>query len=340
MSPWTGPSAVLASRIRAFVDGSLAGAPPEPFERLALDIHRWQARESPVIAALVEGEVTEWWDIPAVPVALFRDLPVGTVPQGEEGAVFRTSGTTGGRGAHRMRSTALYDHNALAWADRCVPDLPGETVALLSDPAAAPDSSLSHMVLRQTERAGGHASWHLVDGVLQRDSLDRRIRAAGGPVYLATTAFAVAEWLEQEVPTLPEGSVCMVTGGFKGRASSFDDTTLYASITRALRPARLVTEYGMTELSSQLWGTPGEPYRPPPWLRAVAVDPTSGRRLPTGARGQLRFYDLCNLDATIGVETLDEGVVLPDGSVRLAGRLADAPPRGCSLTVEEAWARR
>ena len=40
----------------------------------------------------------------------------------------------------------------------------------------------------------------------------------------------------------------------------------------------------------------------------------------------------------VGIETLDRGIVHEDGSVSLQGRLEGAPARGCSLTVEEAWA--
>lgn len=331
----TGLHGELARRIHAFIDGSLAGSPPESFEALALDVHRWQAAHDAVVAALVEGPVETVEQIPAVPVSLFRDLSVGTVRPGQEGALFRTSGTTSGeRGTHRLLDTALYDHGALAWAQRCVPDAPREVVALLADPADTPDSSLSHMVA-----LFGTCSWHLRDGVLDREGLDARVRGAVGPVYVASTAFAMAEWLDHEVPPLPDDSVVMVTGGFKGREVKLDDAGLYREIERRLGPARLVTEYGMTELSSQLWGCPGEPFAPPPWLRVVAVDPTSGERVPPGTPGQLRFYDLCNLDSTVGIETLDLGIVDEQGAVALLGRLTDAPARGCSLTVEEAWSR-
>ena len=102
----------------------------------------------------------------------------------------------------------------------------------------------------------------------------------------------------------------------------------------------LVTEYGMTELSSQLWGTPDKPYRPPPWLRVVAVDPASATPLPPGTSGQLRFVDLCNLDGTLAIETMDAGTVQADGRVLLHGRLEGAVARGCSLTVEDVWAAR
>jgi hypothetical protein len=141
---------------------------------------------------------------------------------------------------------------------------------------------------------------------------------------------------------LGEGSRAMLTGGFKGRSRVVPESELRRGIARlfGLGPHAVVGEYGMTELSSQLWARPGEPYAPPPWLRVRAVDPVTGALLPPGALGQLRFWDLANLDGTLAIETMDQGIVDEGGRVHLHGRLAGSPPRGCSLTVEEAWARR
>lgn len=336
MSPWTGPAATLADRVAAFIAARMAGGPTESFAALARDVHAWQVTTAPVVAALVEGPIADWRDIPAVPVDLYKELPVGTLAADEPAITFRTSGTTGGaRGIHRMRSSALYDLGAVAWARRCVPGLPTDTAALLQDSATVPDSSLSHMVA-----AIGAGSWHMRDGELDRSGLDARVAAAPGPLFMPGTAFALAEWLDGDPAPLPAGSVVMVTGGFKGREHRLEGAELLRACRDQLRPARLVTEYGMTELSSQLWGTPEGPFWPAPWLRAVAVDPHTGTPLPADTEGQLRFYDLCNLDASIGVETLDAGRVRADGAVSLSGRLAGSPARGCSLTVEEAWARR
>lgn len=328
----------LAARVHAWIDGSLLGAPPEPWEALLLDVHRWQAVHDPGLAALATDVVRAWTDVPAVPVDLYKRVRVGTVKDPRPPVLFRTSGTTGaGRGEHALRDTALYDHGARAWAERCVPGRPADVVALLDDPARTPDSSLSHMV---GSFATASASWHVRDGHLDRAGLNAAVAAAPRPVFLASTAFALAEWLQGPCVAPPPGSVLMVTGGFKGRAVTLDDDALYALAARRLPGAVVVTEYGMTELSSQLWGWPGEAYRAPPWLRAVAVDPRTGAPLASGEAGQLRFYDLANLDSSVGVETLDVGVVHGDGAVSLHGRIPSADARGCSLTVEEAWQAR
>ena len=333
---WSGQAGQLAERIAHFIDSALSGSDTEDFGALALDIHAWQVARDPVVASLQSAPATSWSEIPAVPVSLFKRLPVGTVNPGRERYLFRTSGTTGaGQGVHRLRSTALYDRGALGWMRACIPGAPSLVVALLTDPEKAPDSSLSHMVGLFAPPT--RASWHIREGRLRTDTLDEAIQTTEKPIFLAATAFAMAEWLEAPVPRLPPRSVVMITGGFKGRRHKLDDRTLYDEVQQRLAPDRLVTEYGMTELSSQLWGTPHTPYRPPPWLRVVAVDPQSGEALPNRRSGQLRFFDLCNLDGSLGIETLDRGIVHEDGSVTLQGRLEGAPARGCSLTVEEAW---
>lgn len=328
---WTGEARSLADRVRRFVDSD-GGS--EPFGGLALAIDRWQRAHDPNLAALCTAEPTHWTEIPAVPVSLHKHLPMGTAPA-DAPVVFRTSGTTGGgRGEHRMRSCALYDHNALRHFHACVPDAPTDVVGILSDPATAPDASLSHMVA-----LFGPATWHF-DGAVDREGLARRIADATGPLFVGTTAFALAEWLDGEVPALPPGSVLMTTGGFKGRVHRLDGDALFTEAQARLAPERLVTEYGMTELSSQLWGTPATRYVPPAWLRCVPVEPETAEILEPYTPGQLRFVDLCNLDGPLAIETMDLGFVDDQGHVHLEGRLPGAPARGCSLTVEEAWAAR
>ena len=320
----------LVERMHAFIDQQLAGQPTEDRWSLALDIHRYQVARDPVTRALAHPEPERIEDLPAVPVDLFKRLAVGTVPDGEEGVTFLTSGTTQGvRGAHRLYDATLYEHAALAWFRRCVPDAPARWVGVLSDPTTSPESSLSHMVAHF-----GCTSWHFgPDGV---DVPGLAAALAEGPCFVGTTAFALAEWLSHQPAPLPPGSMVMVTGGFKGRVHKLDHDELYEQTVALLRPARVVTEYGMTELSSQLWGTPEGPYAPPPWLVVVAVDP-DGTPLGPDQVGQLRFYDLANVDSTLGIETADLGQVHPDGTVTLHGRLSDHPDRGCSLTVEESW---
>ena len=312
----------------AAVEAFIAHPERDAFEALALRIHRYQVAHDAVIRALLDGPVETVDAIPAVPVALFKDTPLGTVDANTPHVAFHTSGTTtGNSGVHRMHDTRLYDAGCFRHAQGWLPNT-RRTLALMPD---SPTSSLAHMVRGFAPYTGAvQFAVHQTDGA---STLDLELLAERGtPTFVCATAFALDAWLASDPAPLTAGSAIMVTGGFKGRAHALSADDL---LDAAGRVAPVVVEYGMTELSSQLWAHAGQPYTPPPWLRVQAVDPATGTPLPADSRGQLRFVDLCNVDSTVHVETLDEGRVHPDGRVTLLGRLPDTPARGCSLTVED-----
>jgi len=162
-----------------------------------------------------------------------------------------------------------------------------------------------------------------------------------------STAFALAavcDALGDGCPSLPAGSRVMVTGGFKGRSREVPAGALYDQAARVfgVPASHVVGEYGMTELSSQLYeprfatgsGAIGV-YRPPPWLRVSAADPATLAPLPPGREGVARFVDLANVDSVVAVQTLDWVAVDSTGDVTLFGRAPGAEPRGCSLVIED-----
>jgi hypothetical protein len=165
---------------------------------------------------------------------------------------------------------------------------------------------------------------------------------------VAGTAFAFVHLLDALTArgarvALPEGSRIMETGGFKGRSRVVARDELYLGIRDRLGVPvdRMVNEYGMTELLTQMYepllreGDAG-PRRhvPPPWLRVRALDPTTLAPVGPGTAGLLCFFDLANAGSAAHVLTEDMGCVGPDG-LHLQGRVAGAEPRGCSLTLEE-----
>jgi hypothetical protein len=143
--------------------------------------------------------------------------------------------------------------------------------------------------------------------------------------------------------------VVMQTGGFKGRTREVSMEELRAGVADALQLAsvRVVGEYGMTELTSQLYeGTIAESalaqqqpaaspgvYFEPPWLRVTPVDAVSLRPVAEGEAGLACFTDLGNVDSAVRVVTQDL-VRRQQGGIRLLGRQPGAPARGCSLAIE------
>ncbi len=333
-----------------FIDGEGA------FDETLRHVATYQRDHIPPLAAFwkrrdFDPETATPETTPAVPTEVFRHARLVSAER-KVARLFRTSGTTAGpRGESARLSVRCYDASARAHFDRCIPATVPKPVflSLVFDPAAARDSSLSHMVGVLAEHRSDLPPRFFLDPV---DGLDiptvvGALRDTSGPVVLFATAYALANLLDAvtEAIPLPPGSVIVETGGFKGRRTSVDAASLYQRTTTTFRlPSSAVrTEYSMTELSSQLYSEPTEPVSArrlvaPPWCRVIAVDPETAEPLPPGDVGLLRFIDLANVDTVVAVQTSDLGHVHENGSVTLLGRAAGATPRGCGLAAEEVLA--
>ena len=341
-------SEALHRRVRAFARGDASAG---RFDALALDIAAFQARWSPGHRRLLEAAPAapiSAAGIPAVPSAAFRVTRVAVHPEALDERVFVTSGTTSDeRGRHALRTTRTYRELSLLGGEPALcRDWPARrsVVALAPRPDPALDSSLGFMMGTFMREWSGAEQWLLGEAGVDVDALTRAARAAAErdePLIVLATAFALVMLCDalggMSLATPPRTAV-MITGGFKGRTREVDPGALRTDVARALGilAAQIVGEYGMTELSSQLWESrdgPAATYVAPPWLLVTAVDPVTLIELPAGEIGLARFVDLANVDSAVAVVT--EDLVRCRGSgVELLGRSAGAPSRGCSLAVE------
>jgi len=353
----------LVERFEAFGPQGAVGWDDPSFGRLALAAFRLQFGACAPYRALCEergatpSTVTRWQEVPLVPATAFKYFDFLSAPDGRSPVVFRTSGTSRGaerRGRHLVPRPELYRASLIGPFRRAVlGDLDRAAfVSLIPSPDDAPDSSLSFMVGAVAERLASEVAW-LVDGYGRwRPAEVARaadLAAAGDPLVLLGTALAFLHLVEADTPVvgrLPGGSRVMETGGFKGLDRSAAPEALYAGIERLTgvpRP-RIVNEYGMTELLSQLYepvlrqgsAAVGE-HEGPPWLRVRALNPSTLDPVPDGEHGVLAFFDLANLGSVCHVLTEDVGSIV-DGRVRLRGRALGAEPRGCSRAMDELMA--
>jgi hypothetical protein len=355
----------LHRRARSFVRAfETKSSPPEPFDRLACDLARFQGAHVEGYARLCRARGVELASIsraieaPAVPTDVFKLARVAAFPGQNARAVFRTSGTTlGARGTHEMRDVETYDAAALAFgraalANDLVARVPVLVLGL--SPDDAPDSSLGHMIdlfARELGTPATRAETYLVDaeGVIDLDTFDRRVARAlleDTALLVLATSFAFVHLLEalgDDTFRLPRGSRVMQTGGFKGKSREVPATELRRDLARVfhLSETAIVAEYGMTELSSQFYEwTLRDPsachgvYVEPPWARVVPVDPETLAPLAEGEVGIARIEDLMNVDSAFAVLAADR-VRRVGGGFELLGRAAGAPPRGCSIAIEE-----
>jgi hypothetical protein len=89
----------------------------------------------------------------------------------------------------------------------------------------------------------------------------------------------------------------------------------------------------MTELLSQAYSKGGGIYVCPPWMKVFVADESDPTALSTTGRGVLHIIDLANHPSCAFIATEDIGVVHPDGSFEVIGRLDQSARRGCSLLV-------
>jgi hypothetical protein len=348
----------IHERVRRFLDDPAA----DDFDELALAAFAHQYELGEPYRRLCDGRgarpgtVASWREVPAVPAAAFKRLDLSTAPAGAAGVeTFRSSGTSRGEGErslHRHPHPDLYRQTLdVAFPLFCpLAAARPPMLALVADREQAPDSSLSFMVDHVLRRWGGPGSAHAfgrhgVDARAARSWIGARQRA-GRPALLLATAFALADLLDACERMglrfrLPAGSAALVTGGFKGRRRELAGGELAARLADRLGvPAEgLFGEYGMTELTSQLYtrtlvGGDPELYAAPHWVRVRALDPATLAEAPAGEAGLVAVFDLANLGSAVHLLTEDLGRVEP-GGLRLLGRAPGAELRGCSLAVEE-----
>lgn len=333
------------------------------FEALALDLFAFQFEHCAPYQRLCKrrgltpSSVTDWRAIPAVPAGAFKEMALRSFPAELERHVFRTSGTSAERrGELHLDTLDLYEASLLRSFQRGVlPDLAAGSRArirvLAPSPEEAPDSSLSHMfgvVLRQL--GDSSSGFDVRGGSLQTSAAIAALEQAVADdvaIALCGTAFAFVHLLDVLAErgvrfALPAGSRAMETGGFKGRSREMPREALYAGIEAALAvaPARIVNQYGMTELGSNFYDSVlAEPTAPrrklgPPWARARLVDPESGDDAQPGALGVVTIVDLANTGSVLAIQTADLGRAVENG-FEVIGREAGAEARGCSIAADE-----
>jgi len=359
----------LLDRIRRFI----ADPDTDSFDDLALAAFAWSHQRVAPYARLCDergrtpGTVSSWQQIPALPATAFKTLDVGIAgPDDADALTFRSSGTTGGdgvgesgegddddRAVHRHPFPDLYRATVdAAFPAVCPLALARPAIlALVPTLEQAPDSSLAFMVDHLVSRFGGEASAHAfgkrgVDARVLRSWCGARQRG-GQPVLVLATTFALADAVDALERfglrfRLPPGSAVMDTGGYKGRRREVTRPELVERVGQYLGvpAARIFSEYGMTELTSQLYTrtlvddeAAPDLYAAPHWVRVTTVDPASLEAAPEGADGLVSVLDLANLGSALHLLTEDLGRLEP-GGLRLVGRAAGADLRGCSLAVE------
>lgn len=352
------------------------------FGRLALALFRLQvqsnacyrrfveylAKSKPKTPALPTNQKEPWRRIPCVPTSAFKEFEISSLPKPQRSFEFQSSGTAGrkpSRHFHSKDSLALYEKSLARWFFHHFRLGNPETERLFiltPSPVETPHSSLVHMFETARNRRGFPKSvfygrlvagegWGLDAGRLLKDL--REACRQNCPAALLGTAFNFVQLLDalvagRQTLSLPLGSRLLETGGYKGRTRELAKTALYGELEAGLGIpcGRMISEYGMSELSSQAYDgrldaeetclcvcSAARSFRFPPWARCQIIIPETGQEAAEGETGLIRVFDLANVWSVMAVQTEDLGRRL-SGGVELLGRAANVEARGCSLMPE------
>jgi len=347
----------ICSRTEAFIAEPDASA----FDELAREIFGFQFEHNEPYRrfcesrSVVPARLKSWQEIPAVISSAFKDLEVSALPPASRTNVFHSSGTVYQRPSrhfHSRETLRVYERSLLrGFKANVLPDRARANFLILTPRSEdAPNSSLVYMFETVTRsfadtkefcaKVNADGGWSVAfEEVL---AATQNLAANESAVVICGTAFSfvhLCDFLAQqgEVLSFPAGSRVFETGGYKGRSRTVGKAELHRMISRRLSipESHIVSEYGMSELSSQAYDRkPGESgeriYHFSPWARAAVLSPETGEVVSEGESGLLRIVDLANVGSVLAVQT--EDLARPRGTgFELLGRAEIAEARGCSL---------
>ncbi len=310
------------------------------FGQEALDIFNYQLNNNAVYCDFVQAlgirtqDVREVKDIPFLPVRFFKTHPVVTGDFSPE-AVFESSGTTGMVSSrHLVRDVKLYEESFSRGFSVFYGDITDYCViGLLPSYLERGHSSLVYMVDRLISQSGHPESGFYLDEYAKLASVLQSLEERGQPVLLIGVSFALLDFAELYPMTLKH-TIIMETGGMKGRRKELIRQELHAILKSAFNQSSIHSEYGMTELLSQAYSRGKGIFECANTLKIVVRESTDPMEiLPPGRHGLINAIDLGNLDSCAFIATDDVGIVYPDGSFKVLGRMDGADVRGCNLMV-------
>jgi phenylacetate-coenzyme A ligase PaaK-like adenylate-forming protein len=320
------------------------------FNELALALFRLQFENVPAYRALClkrNANPKHWTEIPAVPTTSFKDFELTSLAPAERTNVFYSSGTTEQRPSrhfHNAESLAIYEASLMCWFAECFKPSPNlRFISLTPPPHAAPNSSLVHMFgtigttyqTVFTGNIGDDKAW--VVNQEKTTELLQMFCNQNEPVAIVGTAFGFVHLLDHLTASkqhfqLPAGSRVLETGGYKGRSRVIPKNKLHQLIAKQLGVSnvQIISEYGMSELSSQGYDNPQRIFRLPPWAHVQIISPETNKEVAIGETGLVRILDLANVYSVMAIQTEDLAI-RRDNGFELLGRATEAEPRGCSL---------
>jgi hypothetical protein len=305
------------------------------FNDFALQIFQFQVKNNPIYAEYVElidqkpSGVEHYTQIPFLPISFFKTHKLVS-SNFEPQATFESSSTTGSNTSkHYVKDLDLYHTNCLQIFEQQIGNLDSmEILGLLPSYLERQNSSLVSMVKYFMDYRGQEQGFYLNN----HQDLYKKLQDGNSNKLLFGVSFALLDFAEKY--NVDSEITIIATGGMKGRKTEMTKEEVYKLLQSCFPNAKIISEYGMTELLSQAYSDNRAFYTCPSWMKVLPRadnDPLS--HAANGHTSALNIIDLANLNTCSFVATDDLGRVHSDGTFEVTGRMDHSDIRGCSLMV-------
>jgi hypothetical protein len=327
------------------IEQALAQLKPVDFEDLAWRIFNYQFRLNPLYKSYCESlgkppeKVSNLTDIPFLPIGFFKSASIRTGTFDPE-IIFESSGTTGSiQSRHALRNLAIYEHSFLQGFRKFYGDPEQYCIlGLLPSYLEREHSSLVYMTKVLLEKSGHQEGGFFLHDLEKLVSTLLHNENNGIKTLLLGVTYALLDFSEQFSFPLKH-TLVMETGGMKGRRKEMLREEVHSLLQDRFHIENIHSEYGMTELLSQAFSKGNGIFHCSDSIQILIraednpLDISSHRDLAGPIRGAINIIDLSNLHSCSFIATDDAGLLHPDGSFEVRGRLDHTDLRGCSLMV-------
>lgn len=312
----------------------------QTYDQLALDIYEYQKMYNIVYAEylynLGNRVIHKVSDIPYLPISGFKHHKVISGEDMTE-VIYSSSGTTDtGKSLHYVRDRLAYLKQTVNIFNQAYNKVEDYTyLALLPNYLEREGSSLIDMMQHFIGLSRYQESdFYLYDHDQLYSTLEK-CKAGNQPTILFGVSFALMDFAEKYQLDFPS-LIIMETGGMKGQRKELSKSEMHRRLQEAFDVPYIHSEYGMTELSSQLYSKGAGAFDQNIYLRANIMDITDPLTLATkGKQGIVCLTDLANIDSCSFIMTEDTGYINRNNQLFLTGRLDMSEARGCNLLLTE-----
>lgn len=314
-----------------------------PFENRCLKLFRHNSENNPVYNRFIQafglksGTDLSVSKIPLLPIKAFKDARVlieGANPE----ITFTSSGTSSmHKSRHFMPDPYLYKKSIETEFYKHFPKDEYSILCYTPGYSENPDSSLIWMLKTLVEGDTSGLSSFLPLNKPLTLSDTKPIYENNRNIILFGAAFGLMDMIENGSVSLPEGSHIIETGGMKTHRREMTRTALRNALSEGFQVDNnhIHSEYGMCELTSQMYAIGSNQFTVPDWVRVTIRNPENPfERCETGAEGKIGIIDLANVYSCPFILTDDRGVMDESGRFQVLGRWSNADPRGCNFLID------